>query len=154
MQVYTASGEIAADADILSCLVAIVQNSEPSSEPVGFFTTEHRDAWGLLYQELTKGIQIFKKFTNVLLSKYTEISINFYKCIVDSVNSDSLKAINDSMFVMCLDKNNSAKDQASPKSRIALQLLHGYGSENNSGNRWFDKTLQVNWKLLNIYYYF
>jgi hypothetical protein len=54
-----------------------------------------------------------------------------------------LKVINDSMFVMCLDKKNSTNDQANPNSRIALQLLHGYGSENNSGNRWFDKTLQV-----------
>jgi len=126
MQVYTASGEIADDADILSCLIATVQSSESSPEPVGFFTTEHRDAWGSLYQELTK----------------------------DPVNSESLKAINDSMFVMCLDNKNSTKDQSSPNSRIALQLLHGYGSENNSGNRWFDKTLQVNCNLVNIFLIF
>lgn len=29
------------------------------------------------------------------------------------------------------------------KSRVAAQMLHGGGSRLNSGNRWFDKTLQV-----------
>jgi hypothetical protein len=63
MQVYTASGEIADDADIQKCLIAIVENSEPSLVPVGFFTAEHRDSWGSLYQELTKG-RYFKKKLN------------------------------------------------------------------------------------------
>lgn len=28
-------------------------------------------------------------------------------------------------------------------SRVAAQMLHGGGARWNSGNRWFDKTLQV-----------
>ena len=76
MQVYTASGEIADDADILSCLIAIVQSSEFSPEPVGFFTTEHRDAWGSLYQELTKGTHFLICLPIFLLfRKYTEIPL-------------------------------------------------------------------------------
>ena len=55
MQVYTSNGEIADDDDILSCLISIVSNSEPSAESVGIFTTEHRDVWGSVYQDLTKG---------------------------------------------------------------------------------------------------
>lgn len=51
---------------------------------------------------------------------------------------------------MCLDKESKVENTSSA-SRMALQLLHGYGSENNSGNRWFDKTLQV-WYL--VYKYF
>lgn len=29
------------------------------------------------------------------------------------------------------------------QSRVAAQMLHGGGARWNSGNRWFDKTLQV-----------
>lgn len=31
-------------------------------------------------------------------------------------------------------------------SRVAAQILHGGGARWNSGNRWFDKTLQVSLK--------
>lgn len=40
---------------------------------------------------------------------------------------------------------SKVEDNATASSRVALQLLHGYGAANNSGNRWFDKTLQVNY---------
>ncbi len=59
------------------------------------------------------------------------------------MNNASLQAIEDSIFVMCLDKANKVDNDATATSRVALQLLHGYGADNNSGNRWFDKTLQV-----------
>lgn len=32
-------------------------------------------------------------------------------------------------------------------SRVAAQMLHGGGARWNSGNRWFDKTLQVSLRL-------
>jgi hypothetical protein len=65
------------------------------------------------------------------------------------VNSASLQTIEDSIFVMCLDKQSKVEDNATATSRVALQLLHGYGADNNSGNRWFDKTLQVNYFIYN-----
>lgn len=33
------------------------------------------------------------------------------------------------------------------QSRVAAQMLHGGGARWNSGNRWFDKTLQVSLRL-------
>lgn len=34
-------------------------------------------------------------------------------------------------------------------SRVAAQMLHGGGARWNSGNRWFDKTLQVSLRARN-----
>ena len=59
------------------------------------------------------------------------------------MNIASLKAIEDSILVMCLDKASKVENDFTATSRMAVQLLHGSGAENNSGNRWFDKTLQV-----------
>lgn len=61
------------------------------------------------------------------------------------MNGASLQAIEDSIFVMCLDKTSKIEDNVTASTRMALQLLHGNGAANNSGNRWFDKTLQVNY---------
>lgn len=45
---------------------------------------------------------------------------------------------------MHLNGNHSSvdDDDMSEKIQAAHQMLHGCNSENNSGNRWFDKTMQ------------
>ena len=37
----------------------------------------------------------------------------------------------------------AAADSLVARTSAAHQMLHGCSSENNSGNRWFDKTVQV-----------
>ncbi|XP_046459973.1 carnitine O-acetyltransferase-like isoform X1 [Daphnia pulex] len=115
MVVYGGDGQMLDDNDILNGLMHIVKNSTGPADGVGFLTTECRNVWGIVNQELKK----------------------------DPLNSASLQAIEDSIFVMCLDKASKVENDATASSRVALQLLHGYGAENNSGNRWFDKTLQL-----------
>jgi len=118
VQVIDEDGQIIPTSLIVAALQRITAMSDYSADPIGILTTEHRDTWAVVNSKLKK----------------------------DAVNAASLKAIEDSIFVMCLDKlNNHVKmpEDMSPKSRMACQLLHGWGSDSNSGNRWFDKTLQL-----------
>ncbi|KAI9555588.1 hypothetical protein GHT06_018103 [Daphnia sinensis] len=113
--VYEENGQMLDERDILNGLMYVTEKSSSPPAGVGFLTTECRNVWGVAHEELNK----------------------------DPVNRASLKAIEDSIFVMCLDKSSKIENNVPSSTRMALQLLHGYGSANNSGNRWFDKTLQL-----------
>lgn len=61
----------------------------------------------------------------------------------DKVNRESVRSIQKSIFVVCLDAPMPRVSEDVYRSQVAGQMLHGGGSKLNSGNRWFDKTLQV-----------
>ncbi|XP_017260849.2 carnitine O-acetyltransferase isoform X2 [Kryptolebias marmoratus] len=87
---------------------------EAAAEPVGILTTLHRDVWGRAYLRLIK----------------------------DEMNRQSVAAIQRSIFTLCLDGAAPRVSRDESRSCAAVQMLHGGGSRWNSGNRWFDKTLQ------------
>lgn len=61
----------------------------------------------------------------------------------DKVNRESVRSIQKSIFTVCLDAPVPRVSEDVYRSQVAGQMLHGGGSKLNSGNRWFDKTLQV-----------
>lgn len=66
----------------------------------------------------------------------------------DATNRSNLEEIETCMFVICLDAPVAPLDpeeqRESSRSDIslAMQMIHGAGSKNNSCNRWFEKTMQ------------
>nr|KAG5700491.1 hypothetical protein BaRGS_013978 [Batillaria attramentaria] len=93
----------------------IVEQSKYAAIPLGLLTTLDRDTWGSVYADLKK----------------------------DKRNKENFKEIHRSIFVLCLDKPMPQElIKVSKRSAVAAEMLHGGGGTVNSGNRWFDKTLQ------------
>lgn len=63
--------------------------------------------------------------------------------VPDKTNKESVRAIQKSIFTVCLDAPKPRVSDEMYHNKVAAQMLHGGGSRWNSGNRWFDKTLQV-----------
>ena len=64
--------------------------------------------------------------------------------LADKKNASNMEEIQSSIFVLCLDKSMTGNDQeVAPRNVTASQVLHGGGAKLNSGNRWYDKTLEV-----------
>ncbi|KAL4660769.1 carnitine O-acetyltransferase isoform X2 [Arapaima gigas] len=87
---------------------------QTNKEPIGILTSQHRNTWGKAYANLIK----------------------------DKTNKESVRTIQKSIFTVCLDAPMPRASDEMYRRRVAVQMLHGGGSRWNSGNRWFDKTLQ------------
>lgn len=82
--------------------------------PYGLFTHQSRDDWADCYNALLKSPK----------------------------NTASIKEIQNSLFTVSLDKTVFANEEEA-YDKLAVQLLHGGGRNENSANRWMDKTIQV-----------
>lgn len=74
--------------------------------------------------------------------KCIPFSINFL-LILDELNRKSVEAIETSLFLLCLDGPASHLSARNAASLDAIKIVHGGGSKGSSGNRWFDKTVEV-----------
>uniref|UniRef100_A0A914V011 Choline/carnitine acyltransferase domain-containing protein n=1 Tax=Plectus sambesii TaxID=2011161 RepID=A0A914V011_9BILA len=103
-----------------SQIVEQIKNSiVPQSEicnphQLGIVSSNNRDDWARVYQRLKD----------------------------NNYNAQALEAIETALFVICLDNPTVRGPERTTNEEYAHQMLHGGGSKSNSGNRWFDKTLQ------------
>lgn len=95
-------------------LLLIVKQNSNENVAIGLLTTEHRETLAVAYERLVK----------------------------DPVNKASIDEISGSLFVVCLDSPLPRQDPNEDMDVASHQLIHGGGSAQNSGNRWYDKTLQ------------
>ncbi|XP_043354818.1 carnitine O-acetyltransferase isoform X1 [Dermochelys coriacea] len=115
LDVYSSDGSPLTTDQIFIQLEKIWNTSlQTNKEPIGILTTNHRNSWAKAYNNLIK----------------------------DKTNKESVRSIEKSIFTVCLDSPIPRVSDDIYKSRVAAQMLHGGGSRWNSGNRWFDKTLQ------------
>lgn len=63
--------------------------------------------------------------------------------VSDETNRKSIEAIQTSLFLLCLDGPASNLNAPNVATLAALKIVHGGGSRVSSGNRWFDKTVEV-----------
>lgn len=76
--------------------------------------------------------------------------INFL-LILDELNRKSVEAIQASLFLLCLDGPASHLSARNAATLDALKIVHGGGSKGSSGNRWFDKAIEVRKCLYALY---
>ncbi|XP_029016060.1 carnitine O-acetyltransferase-like isoform X1 [Betta splendens] len=115
LDVYNSDGSALTVDQIYMQLEKIWNSSlQTNKEPIGILTSQHRNTWGKAYNNLIK----------------------------DKTNKESVRAIQKSIFTVCLDAPMPRVSDELFLSRVAAQMLHGGGARWNSGNRWFDKTLQ------------
>ncbi|XP_064205272.1 carnitine O-acetyltransferase b [Anguilla rostrata] len=115
LEVYNSNGTPLTQSQIHDQLCRIRSQSwKTDKEPVGILTSEHRHTWGTAYHRLLR----------------------------DKINKESVWLIEKGIFNLCLDSPVMRISDEKYSSRMAAQILHGGGTYSNSGNRWFDKTLQ------------
>lgn len=112
---------------------------------VGLFTTENRKVWARIHKKLChcNGPQNGTDCSTTI-SPSSSSSPN--------TNTESLRLIEDCLFVMCLDSlvqnpssitNNEINVDNPSEVEAANMILTGSSSNLFTGNRWFDKFLQI-----------
>lgn len=106
---------------------------------IGLFTTENRKVWAKLHKKLSHTGQTGE------ISTSQQSAENNHAI---RANMESLRQIEDCLFVMCLDSlvnTHPEPARANPDDPVqeATIVLNGGGSDLFSANRWFDKFLQI-----------
>ncbi|OBS81043.1 hypothetical protein A6R68_20771 [Neotoma lepida] len=149
LDVYHSDGTPLTSDQIFVQLEKIWNSSlQTNKEPIGILTSNHRNTWAKAYNTLIKGGELpIPRGVCGKKSPGQETAGSeapyAYPNSTDKVNRESVSSIQKSIFTVCLDKPVPRVSDDVYRNHVAGQMLHGGGSKLNSGNRWFDKTLQA-----------
>lgn len=114
LPVYSQDGSILGESQLIDEIRNCIREASKfkNAPKVGILTSDNRDNWATAYSELTK----------------------------NDNNRKQVEEIQKSLFVVCIDRENpQIQDSVTTGCH---QLITGCGSRFNSGNRWYDKTVQ------------
>ncbi|KAM7393450.1 hypothetical protein PAMA_008209 [Pampus argenteus] len=94
-------------------------------------------------ERLQRGLERRAHVTGNWNEKEREGGTQSAAVICNETNKESVSAIERSIFVMCLDRLMPKVSDEMYTDNAACQILHGGGSQWNSSNRWFDKSMQL-----------
>lgn len=114
MQIYDKKGQLISATCLAFQLENIMKTETIVGVGYGILTTDSRDNWAEAYEYLSKS----------------------------PGNRDALTTIQGALFTVSLDKCTNLKKSEEDDDLIS-SLIHGNGSQINSGNRWMDKTIQL-----------
>ncbi|KAF2349978.1 Acyltransferase ChoActase/COT/CPT [Trinorchestia longiramus] len=114
LEVYGKKHQLLSVDQLTAQLVDVMQRSTRPAVPLGLLTTQHRNVWGQAHRTLLRA---------------------------DKGNASNVREIERALFLLCLD-SVVPPSSGNPLTDAALMCVHGGGSFGNSGNRWFDKTIQ------------
>jgi carnitine O-acetyltransferase len=109
-----------------------LSDEKQSNILIGHLTADERQHWAPIYAQLTSS-----KIGNKMFIKI------FHFFLVPE-NRNLFDTIENSLLVLCLDDKHLSSNKKDQQTLVGLNFLHGGGTKNNTANRWFDKTLQVN----------
>lgn len=98
--------------------------------PIGLLTAEPRSIWA---RDRINILQDESNRRNIELIEESLILICLDDPLPDHFNASGFNGSN------CAGHIVNSRDE----TNMAHQMIHGGGSENNTGNRWFDKTMQI-----------
>ncbi|KAH8240312.1 hypothetical protein KR032_011324, partial [Drosophila birchii] len=114
MQIYNDEGKLISASCLAFQLEKIVKTETTVGVAYGILTTDSRDNWADAYEILSD----------------------------TPANRDGLTTIQGALFTVSIDQRTNLK-KGEEDDELISSLIHGSGSQVNSGNRWMDKTIQL-----------
>lgn len=122
------------EAELFEIFQSIIANKSEDNVPIGILSSQQRDVLAKAYEELVRSMWEESLFSLFIFDF-------IFICAVDPQNAKSIDSISKALFIVCLDE--AVPFNKSEEMNVAShQLIHGGGSTQNSGNRWFNKTIQ------------